>query len=708
MYLTKVHTHYFMKKRYYTSILFLLITQWTVAQRQWTWKQGSISNDAKGIYGTLGSPAPANQPGSRMGACTWKDKQGNFWMFGGNGFSESSSGLLNDLWKYNPASNQWTWMGGDKNVNNTGHYGILGLPIFQYPGAREKAVSWTDEQGNFWMFGGSGFAANAEVGFLNDLWKYSPSLNTWSWISGSNRLNQDGVYGDRGNASASNRPGGRFLSTGWLDNDGNFWLFGGFGYADQTNVPGALNDLWRFSPQNAEWAWVNGSRSNVADAHYGKQGDFSNKNTPGGRQGATGWKDQRGRLWLFGGERSNMFYCDLWTYDTDKDEWAWMSGKENTNELPLYEDVGVPTQNGHPGSRSLVSGWVDPPGDLWLFGGIGYGGNSGTNALNNIWKYSLSKNNWTLIKGDAREHAVAVYGTQGTPDSNNKPGGTSNASSWTADDGTFWIFGGRADNGFLNQVWSFTPCESGTITPASAAICEGSSQELTVTGGTSYEWSVNGKVITGENKSKLVATETGTYSVIIKNGTCAVSAYNTAEITRATGENSGGLRYPTLDARANVPLQLTARNAGTHFEWSPGTGLDDPSSATPMATLTHDQEYLIYISSQKGCSVTDTQLVKVHPDSTGNARIFVPTAFTPNGNNINDRLRPLGNIGTINYFRIYNRWGNMLYQTNINGEGWDGKYRGVLQQSDTYTWILSGKMSDGKPFTLSGKTVLIR
>jgi gliding motility-associated-like protein len=848
---------HFMKKRNITLLFLLLIVQLSFAQRQWTWIDGSKGTDAHGNYGTLGAPAASNTPGSRMGACTWKDKQGNLWLFGGRGLGESSSGLLSDLWKYDPSNRQWTWMGGEKTSNTQGQYGIFGLPIFQFPGARENAVAWTDDQGNFWLFGGAGFAANDEIGFLNDLWKYSTSFNTWSWVGGSNRLNQEGSYGERGQSSASNLPGGRFQSTAWVDNSGNFWLFGGFGYAKDKLGP--LNDLWKLTPGNGEWTWLKGSKSEDDDAHYGQQGDFADDNTPGARQGATGWVDNDGRLWLFGGERKNRYYGDLWTYDLQKNQWAWTSGTKESNEMPVFEDVGLPTADGHPGTRSEASGWVDPTGDLWLFGGRGYGGDGGVNALNNIWKYSIANNNWTLIKGEARQSAVAVYGTQGTPDNSNKPGGTNNASAWTANDGTFWLFGGRSDDGFLNQVWNFTPCESGTISPESAAICEGSSQELNVTGGISYEWRLNGEVIAGENKSKLVATETGTYSVVIKNGSCAVNAYNTVEITRATApsgsitpasaticqggskiltatggtsyewkrngvtlggqnkstltvteagtysviitngtcsgpasntveitqesapagtisptsaslcdndsqvltatggtsyewmrngelingqtgatitvttagtysvivkggacsgpatntvevtdENSTGIRYPDLIATVNVPVQLNARNAGTQFQWTPSIGLNDPSSASPMATLSRDQEYQVLISSQGECSVVDTQFVKVVPDSGNVAKIFVPTAFTPNGNSVNDRLRPLGQIGKIDYFRIYNRWGNMLFQTNIVGEGWDGRFKGVVQQSDTYTWILSAKTPDGKPVKMSGKTVLIR
>ena len=125
-----------------------------------------------------------------------------------------------------------------------------------------------------------------------------------------------------------------------------------------------------------------------------------------------------------------------------------------------------------------------------------------------------------------------------------------------------------------------------------------------------------------------------------------------------------------------------------------------------MAKLTRDQEYHVLISSAQGCSVIDTQIVKITINNT--AKVNVPTAFTPNGNNVNDRLRPLGNIGKIDYFRVYNRWGNMVFQTNKIGDGWDGNYKGVGQQSDTYTWIFSGQMTDGQSIKISGKTVLIR
>jgi gliding motility-associated-like protein len=214
----------------------------------------------------------------------------------------------------------------------------------------------------------------------------------------------------------------------------------------------------------------------------------------------------------------------------------------------------------------------------------------------------------------------------------------------------------------------------------------------------------NGEIINGQTGATITVSTPGTYSVVVKGGACSGPASNTAEVT--TSEDNG-IRYADIFATANIPFRLNARNTGTHFQWSPSKGLDDPSSPTPMATLTADQLYLILISSDQGCSVVDTQLVKVNAVN-NNAKVHVPTAFTPNGNNINDRLRPLGNIAKIEYFRIYNRWGNLVFQTSIIGDGWDGKHKGMIQQSDTYTWILSGQMTDGQAVKLSGKTVLIR
>jgi gliding motility-associated-like protein len=99
-------------------------------------------------------------------------------------------------------------------------------------------------------------------------------------------------------------------------------------------------------------------------------------------------------------------------------------------------------------------------------------------------------------------------------------------------------------------------------------------------------------------------------------------------------------------------------------------------------------------------------LVKIFKTS---AYVFVPSAFTPNGDGLNDKIAPIAvGIRNIQYFRIFNRWGQMVYSTTVNGEGWDGKIAGTLQATNTYVWICSAIDYTGKRLFLKGKVTLIR
>ena len=106
---------------------------------QWAWMGGCPLTHAAvtqqsgwsglcGVYGTLGTPAAGNNPGSRLGAMSWTDSSGHLWLFGGFGFdANNNSGYLNDLWEFNPSTNQWAWMGGSSTVDSTGgRFGVYG------------------------------------------------------------------------------------------------------------------------------------------------------------------------------------------------------------------------------------------------------------------------------------------------------------------------------------------------------------------------------------------------------------------------------------------------------------------------------------------------------------------------------------------------------------------------------------------------------
>ncbi|CAN5468026.1 hypothetical protein BH10BAC2_BH10BAC2_23630 [soil metagenome] len=158
----------------------------------------------------------------------------------------------------------------------------------------------------------------------------------------------------------------------------------------------------------------------------------------------------------------------------------------------------------------------------------------------------------------------------------------------------------------------------------------------------------------------------------------------------------------------NQPLQLNA-SGGAIYSWSPSTGMDNPNIANPIVTLGEQYDsitYKVLVSTPEGCSATDDIKVIVFksvPD------IFIPSAFTPNGDSKNDIMRPkVVGMKQYNYFRIYNRLGQLVYSTSTEGQGWDGRLGGQLQPSGAYVYMAQAIDYTGKPFNKKGTLVLIR
>ncbi|MGA2093498.1 MAG: PASTA domain-containing protein [Sedimentisphaerales bacterium] len=296
----------------------------------WTWVSGSKAANKNGVYGAKGVADVNNAPGGRSWSISWIDNSGNLWLFGGGGFDSVRNwqGLLSDLWKFDGSN--WTWVSGSNLSSQNGVYGTKGVSdANNVPGAREGSLSWTDDSGNFWLFGGNGYVASGYGGVLNDLWKYNPTNGFWTWVSGSDGENQRGNYGTKGVADANNVPGARYFGVSWTDASGNFWLFGGNGY-DSTGNWGTFNDLWKFDGSN--WTWVSGSNTAYQYGVYGTKGVADANNVPGARYGFISWTDASGNFWLFGGSGYDStgnwwVFNDLWKFDGSN--WTWVSGSSN-------------------------------------------------------------------------------------------------------------------------------------------------------------------------------------------------------------------------------------------------------------------------------------------------------------------------------------------------------------------------------------------
>ncbi|MES1197863.1 MAG: kelch repeat-containing protein, partial [Chitinophagaceae bacterium] len=245
--------------------------------------------------------------------------------------------LLNSINAQITTNTPWIWVKGTNTLNSPGVYGIKGVASsLNNPGARDAGVTWNDNKGNLWLFGGYGYDVTGTGSFLNDLWKYDIGSNQWTWMSGDNIINQTGVYGIQGVPSAANKPGARSGSCGWKDNNGNLWLFGGL-----VIVPGGyevLNDLWKYDIKNNQWTWMKGSQLGAASV-YGTQGVPDNNNVPGSRGVSVSWTDANGKFWLFGGgvisfNFTDNGFNDLWKYDPATNQWAWMKGDPVTINPP--------------------------------------------------------------------------------------------------------------------------------------------------------------------------------------------------------------------------------------------------------------------------------------------------------------------------------------------------------------------------------------
>ena len=168
---------------------------------------------------------------------------------------------------------------------------------------------------------------------------------------------------------------------------------------------------------------------------------------------------------------------------------------------------------------------------------------------------------------------------------------------------------------------------------------------------------------------------------------------------------SPAINYPVKNVISNFPEILKARNIGNSVLWIPSVSLDNSISYTPVFKGLNEQLYKIQLRTPSGCLTVDTQLVKTRK----NIKIYVPSIFTPGGDGKNDLLRPLlMSFTKVNYFRIFNRWGKLLFEMKNDGPGWDGRVNGQQAELQTVIWMIEAVDVDGVVHREQGTTVLMR
>ena len=155
----------------------------------------------------------------------------------------------------------------------------------------------------------------------------------------------------------------------------------------------------------------------------------------------------------------------------------------------------------------------------------------------------------------------------------------------------------------------------------------------------------------------------------------------------------------------NQPLQLNGSGGQTYL-WSPATGLNNVNIANPVAFLRNNQQYILKASNAEGCYDRDTMNVTVYKVVAG---LYVPNAFTPNGDGKNDIFKPIAlGMKSLTYFKIFNRFGELVFSTTQQNKGWDGTYKGKPLDQDVLVWIVEGIDYENNKIFKQGTVMLIR
>jgi len=238
-------------------------------------------------------------------------------------------------------------------------------------------------------------------------------------------------------------------------------------------------------------------------------------------------------------------------------------------------------------------------------------------------------------------------------------------------------------------------------------VCPGFPVQLNASGGSHYFWTP-ATFLTNRNISNPVAVNP------TANIQYIVTVTDTLGCPKPVSDTVWAKVYPAVRADAGPsdttvvegePLFLHASGGATYL-WSPTTWLNDPNISNPVSLPLNNIKYVVEVTSLNGCRSADSiniLLYKMDPD------MYVPTAFTPNGNGVNDVLRPiLLGMKSLIYFKVFNRFGEMVFSTTEIGKGWDGKIAGKGQDPGTFVWEAEGVTYKGVVKKKKGYAVLIR
>ncbi len=254
------------------------------------------------------------------------------------------------------------------------------------------------------------------------------------------------------------------------------------------------------------------------------------------------------------------------------------------------------------------------------------------------------------------------------------------------------------------------PLPAVTLSPANTVtLCDGGTLTLNASAlsGAQYTWFDGTSQLSSGAANTLNVTHSGSYSVSIKNtvtGCMKSSVPTQVTIIPPPVIFAGNDTVLATGQPYRLHVSEISSLGIDHYEWTPSTGLDNPFSNSPVAILWDEQEYIVKGVHPSGCVATDKVLIKVYPGPA----IYVPSAFSPNGDSKNDLLKCIAvGLKSFKYFKIFNRFGQTIFYTTNPSTGWDGTWSGRKLDVGTYVYIAEGVDYKGKPIIAKGTVTIL-
>ena len=269
-----------------------------------------------------------------------------------------------------------------------------------------------------------------------------------------------------------------------------------------------------------------------------------------------------------------------------------------------------------------------------------------------------------------------------------------------------YIVNGTAPCGNDTSFATVTIGNLNLLSDSAVSICNGESVNLNNIYNLSglqviQPWTLNNQVVNNPSAVSL----SGDYQLVTGNASgCRDSVTVTVSVLPPLNVSAGS----DITAVYNQPIRLQGSGSGQfQWYWSPSNAIvSNAQVAQPTVTLTESAyQFILEVTNAAGCRESDTMNVKVFKGPA----YYLPNAFSPNGDGINETFTPFEvGINSTNWFRIYNRYGQLIFNSSSARKGWDGRFKGKPQDTGTYTWMIRGVGFNGKLIEQKGTVILIR